>query len=156
MKIRTRTEPRNELGRLVRDLRETRGITGSDLSRKIGKSPSYVSGIECGTIVNISAMSLAQLARELGASAREVVSIGRKVGVVTDRQFGLLFGLEEQEQLSLTKITSVPKHDYVLSADRELMEASCAFIKVWENAKGSASAECTEVMSNIIAGHIKG
>lgn len=99
------------IGKNLRELRESQGMTQTELAEKLNIKQALVSAYELG-VVRMHAALVAAFAKALGASADEILGIEkpRRQGVASDRRVVRLLqeigGLSRRERDALLKTIS--------------------------------------------------
>jgi len=103
------TYDNNQIGRVIRDLRKQRGLTGEALGRKTGISQPKISKIESGMLKSPSTEDLAKILNTLEAPQ----AIRQQVELILKRRVG---------ELRITRYTQKGSRDYSFSIERSVRD----------------------------------
>jgi transcriptional regulator with XRE-family HTH domain len=99
------------IGKRLREIRESRGMTQTELAERLNIKQALISAYELGAVRMHGAL-IAGIARALGASADEILGLDkqRQVGAVRDRRLARLLdeinGLSRRERDALLRTIS--------------------------------------------------
>lgn len=107
------------IGKRLRELREVTGLSQSDIVRRAGVQPAFLSRIE-NDHISPSIATIERIASAIGVSLRDVFHPGTEYQRAVKRAHGMLKGYQEKELLRHFVALGLRERQIILSLARKL------------------------------------